>query len=366
MNTTTAPTVTNHTTMSVENSTASDEPFLQSNLSTAPGLVPAIVSSYEWMPNLSFTLACLLLALGLFGNVLTLTITSRSADRWKPYNMLIMLLAAADTLSMLTRIISLLGSLQMNLISFSNYVFCQLVSGTSLMVRYSSTVIIEIICIERFLVIVFPLRARGLVTTRNTAITATACLLVTLASAIVVTVYSYGCRRESTANRSTDEKSYALYVGLAKQIITVLFQFIPIVVLLSLTPVMVIKLFRQNAIRRHLTDTESNIGHFRISVLLLAVVIAYIILEIVPTIVILSFAANDIAILGNNSTFGSQFFKMVLHPLAHMLNCSTNFIIYNAVNADFRRKTLIMLGLSRCTDQKCQKESIQLTNVSSE
>ena len=293
MDATTASIVANHTTMMVENSTASDERFLHSNLSTAPSHVTAIVISYEWMSNLSFILSCYLLALGLFGNVITLIVTSRAADRSKSYSMLIMLLAAADTLSMLTRIISLLGPLQMNLISFNNYVFCQLLIGASLMMTHSSTVIVVMICVERFLVIVFPLRVRRLLTTRNTAITATACLLVTLASAIVVTVYSDGCRQESAANRSTDAQSYALYVGQAKQISTVLFQFIPIVMLLSLTPVMVIILFRQHAIRRRITFTESNTGHFGISMLLLAVVIAYIILEIVPTIVILSFAAND-------------------------------------------------------------------------
>ena len=366
MNTTDVSILTNLTTMVFEISSVINETFLNSSLSRAPGSARTISSSHGWMLNLSFGLSCFFLAFGLFGNIITLIIIARSANRSKPYNILIMLLATADTTSMLSRMLNSLGPIQMNLITITNYVTCLILDLTATMGRYTSTVTVEVICIERFLVILFPLKSKRWLTTKNACISVAACLLSTMVSSIVFTVYSDDCRRDSTRNRST--ASGSTEVAQLRLVSVALYQYIPMAVLLSLTPVMIFKLFKQHTIRRRLTKTESKTGHFQISVLLMAIVIAYTVLEVVPNLVLFALAASGIAIHGRNASLTTMFFKLVLQPVGHMMNYSTNFIFYNTFNADFRHKTLILLGCSRRRDQtvkKDQNESNPANNVSS-
>ena len=335
--------------MGFENSTVIDEPFLNSILSRAPGSVRAITSSYGWMRNLSFGLSCFFLAFGLFGNIITLIITSRSANRSKPYSILILLLATADTMSMIIQILNSLGPILINLITITNYVTCLILNFAKLMTKYTSTVTVEMICIERFLVIFFPLKSKRFLTTRSTVISVAACLLATMTSAIVFTVYPDDCRRDSTRNRSTANGSTE--VAQTRLVGAALYQYIPMVVLLILTPAMMFKLFKQHAKRRRLTNTESKKGHFQISMQLMAVVIAYITLMVISNIVLIAFAESGIAIHGRNASSYAQFFRMVLQPVGHMINYSTNFIFYNAFNADFRQKTISLLCCLRQREQ---------------
>ena len=335
----------NFSTVGFENSTAITGSFMNNRLSRASGRVPSITSSNDWMRTLSFGLSCVFMIFGLFGNILTLIITSKSANRSKPYSILIMLLATTDTAAMLTRILNLLGPIQMNLISITNQVACVILDFVTALTKYTSTVAVELICIERFLVIFFPLKARRFLTSRNTVISVAACLLATLVSTSVFTVYSNDCRRDVTKSRSTASRSTE--VAHARLASVILNQHVPMVVLLGITPLMVVKLIKQHAMRRRLTKTESKTGHFQTSVLLVSIVIAFIILTVIPNLVLLAFAANGIAIRGRNESFAVRFFKTVLNPVGQMANYSINFIFYNAFNADFRRKTLILLGCSR-------------------
>ena len=342
------------TTVGFENSTAIEESLLNFNLSRASGRIPSIGSSYEWMRTLSFGLSCFFMVFGLFGNILTLIITSKSANRSKPYSILIILLATTDTAAMLTRILNLLGPIQMNLISITNQVACLILDFLTAFTKYTSTVAVELICIERFLVIFFPLKARRFLTLRNTVIAVAACLLATLVSTSVFTVYSNDCRRDLTKSRST--ASGSTDVAHARLVSVILYQHVPVVVLLGLTPLMVVKLTKQHAVRRRLTKTESKTGHFQTSVLLVSIVIAFIILAVIPNLVLMALAARGIAIRGRNESFAALFFKMVLNPVGQMANYSINFIFYNAFNADFRRKTIILLGCSRPNGEQAVRQ----------
>ena len=372
MNTTDISDLSNFTSTSLENSTAFDfttvdfqnstaivETPPNSNLSRASGRIPSITSSYEWMRTLSFGMSCFFMIFGLFGNILTLIISSRSANRSKPYSILIMMLATTDTAAMLTRILNLLGPVQMKLIAFTNQVACIILVFATALTKHTSTVAVELICIERFIVIFFPLKARRFLTSRNTRITIAACVLVTLVSTSVFTVYSIKCRRDVPASGSTE-------VALARRASVILNQHVPMAIFLCLTPLMVVKLIQQHAVRRRLTKTESKTGHYQTSVLLVSIVVAFFILAVIPNLVLLALEASGIATRGRNEAFVVSFFK-ILMPVGQMANYSINFIFYNAFNADFRRKTIILLGCSRPDGEQAvrHKESGPTDDISS-
>ena len=105
----------------------------------------------------------------------------------------------------------------------------------------------------------------------------------------------------------------------------------------------IVKLYKQRSIRHQLTNQERNMGHFYTSVKLIAVVVVHITLVGLPVVV-----ARALGITGINLTNTSQAGKIVLSSitLAVLVNHSTNFLLYNIFDAEFRRKALSLFGVT--------------------
>ena len=127
----------------------------------------------------------------------------------------------------------------------------------------------------------------------------------------------------------------------------------PLLILLILTPMTVVKLFKQNAIRRHLTSQELNNGTFQISVKLTAVAITHCILYVMPFAIAITHDFND-------TTPDSNVLSWITLPL--LLHHSLNFLLYNIFDTEFRSRVSNLLGL-RENNTRCNR-NIEMMSMS--
>ena len=129
-------------------------------------------------------------------------------------------------------------------------------------------------------------------------------------------------------------------------VMPVLFIFAPMLIILSLTPLTIVKLYRQHTIRRGLTSQELSTGPHRTSVLLTAVVVVFILLSVIPQ---LAFAAVSVGGTNLSTSTGPwvTFARTSLSVMAQV-NYSTNIVLYTWFNAEFRQNLFSMLGCSCC------------------
>ena len=94
-------------------------------------------------------------------------------------------------------------------------------------------------------------------------------------------------------------------------------------------------------IRDHLTRIEQEIGHFRVSVKLTAVVVAFVLLVALPVAIHLTVGMTGTQLIDWSQSFLSWLM------LAMILNHSANFVLYNIFDRRFRRKALRLVRLTK-------------------
>lgn len=144
----------------------------------------------SWFHYPAFGLSVLLLALGLFGNCSTLIIIKRSNSSSKAHNVIIMVLAAADTLSLIISFIKrphifdiFSPEFQINLVSSA--FTCRLFSTIFMAAVSFSNLLVVIVCIERFIVIWLPLKSRYILSKFRVTVCIAVAALVTFAFSLM-------------------------------------------------------------------------------------------------------------------------------------------------------------------------------------
>ena len=310
-----------------------------------------------WLSYTVATSACLFLLVGLFGNGMTLTVTLKSETRFKPHNILIMSLAVADTLSLLTNTFNIRAFGELSLIDLTalkaaSPFTCKLFNATYRMSLITSTLMIMLICIERFIVVWFPLKSRHFLTKRLTIVSVASCVMATVVIAAVPSVvYSNfidgTCYFNYDVNGDGETDITQLMPLLLVQI--VLFVITPMLIMLILTPLTIFKLHRQQAIRRSLTSQEPSTGPYRTSVLLTTVVVVYLSLVGIPHLLY-----TGMTMMGYKFATSAESWGVIVRlwfVSFAQANYSTNFILYTMVNKEFRQNFLCMLGCLCCRYQ---------------
>ena len=340
--------VTFHATSGIDNSTAfGDGNFFMQNLSH-PSAPESMVHD-PWMSYFIASLACFFLLVGLLGNGLTLVVTLKSETRFKSNNILIMSLAVADTLSLLTNTFNIrafgeISPIDMTALKSANNFTCKLSNATYRMSLFNSSLMIMLICIERFIVVWFPMKSRHFLTKRLTFLSVATCIASTF---VIVAIPSalYGGTKNGVCyfdfDVNGDGESDTIQSTPLLLIIVVLFVISPIVIILSLTPMTIVKLYRQQAIRRGLTKQELRTGTYRTSVLLTATVVVYLTLAGIPYLVFSAISASGTNVSASSASTGSWGFSIILQT-----NYSTNFVLYTLFNEEFRQNLFNMLGIS--------------------
>ena len=343
---------------SVVNSTTTDDSLLLPNASEPEG--PSLYLNTSWTAYFLFSLACLFLAVGLFGNIFTLIVTIKSKGSSKSHNILIISLAVMDTLALVTSAInqpSFTEVMRLYIGAMSG-VFCRVFMAIYKIVSFNATLVIVLISIERFIVVWFPLKSQQLLTTKKIIISIVICSLVSFLLQIFPAVFSnteaLKCVAQVNLAANVDEKQ-PLVLGIPSYLfIRVILAALPGIILLIFTPLTIGKLLHRHVIRRHLTVQESNTGTFRISVLLMTVVVMFLLLYIAPNIIMVALFAGRITV-HKGSLLECVFI------LSHV-NHSTNFILYAVFLKEFRGKLIAFLS---CACIKHIHETTVASNTSS-
>ena len=340
-----------HATSGTDNSTPfGNGNLVMQNLSHSPA--PEIVVYGPWLSYLIVTLACFFLLVGLFGNGMTLVVTLKLETRSKPHNILIMSLAVADTLSLLTNTFNIkafgdISPIDMTALKALNNFTCKLFNATYRTSLLNSTLMIMLICIERFIVVWFPLKSRLFLTKRLTLMSIAACTLATLVIVALPSALYDGVRNGVCYfdfDVDGDGVGDTMKSTPLLSIIVVLFVILPMLIILSLTPLTIVKLYRQQAIRRGLTKQERKTGPYRTSVLLTAVVVVYLTLAGIPHLVFSAISARGTNVATSTGSWG-VIVRMCFIVIVQA-NYSTNFVLYTVINAEFRQNLFSMLGMS--------------------
>ena len=317
-----------------------------------------------------FGLTCFLTLLGLFGNSLILAVMIKIRDQaLKPHDILISALALFDGLALPMSTIShpsvyaVLGT-DIRAITTAG---CKLFLGLQLSLTICSYTVIVLICVERFIVVWWPLRARYLLT-RRLVIRAlcTSVIVICLVYITMPVLYSevvdgkcdpnIGGTVYSTCDPNIGGTVYStcdpniggtVYSTVLNEIpdttvylgILVSHLGLYLAVLFILTPIIIVKLYKAKQIRQQLTTPEQNIGHFKTTVKLASVLVSFIVLAAIPGALFAAIGRSGVEITDESQSLISWLI------LARLLQRATNFLLYNTFDSKFRADVLSLFHI---------------------
>lgn len=277
--------------------------------------------------------------IGVSGNLITIVIMKSRHFSLKPSSYLLICLAISDTVLLLMQpfnkafFIDIIGQD----VRAINDVICKLYFVIRRTSKVTSSWFVVGLCIERFIAVWFPLRAKFVVTKR---VVLTGILAVCLIVLAFTGSFSYSSKvvagicqpdvYDRTDAAEVDRFGAMLKAG------SCLYSIIPMVILITLTPLIVAKMVQQNQKRLVMAGPAINKvkDDGRVTAMLIGVVIAYVIL--VLPITILHNAAYELkisAFASNNEDF--NLFKEI-SQLLEQLNHTLNFFLYVMTSYRFR------------------------------
>jgi hypothetical protein len=288
-----------------------------------------------------------LFVLGIVGNILTILTVSQVQFQQMTSRFILLALAASDSLLLLTNpfnqqfMPAILG-LDVRTLSSEG---CKLFFVMYRVGKMSSSWFIVLVDIERFVAILFPLKVKRLIT-KTTILIAIAIIYVLMFTISGVWTISTGivngtCRADVVnADTLSVHKSF-LIVG------ATCYSIAPMAILLTLTPLIVLNLYRSQRMRHNLQ--LQNIARtakdtYRVTVMLVGIVITYIIcVTPITLLLILTFWTNE-------PIYGSTKIEYIIFSgvasTFEQINHSSNFFVYVLCCRQFRQGFLHMV---RCT-----------------
>ena len=298
----------------------------------------------SYMTYVLFCLVCIVTVLGLFGNTLTLAVIRRlNTSQLKGHDILISALAVFDGIAQIPLALTHLyvhAVIGRDIRAFTT-VGCKIFMCIWQLAMVCSYSVVLLICVERFVAVWYPLKAKVMISRKYV----TRCLLSSVMVMVVVytppaILYSEIEDGICIPNLGGEVHSSVLNTQPNTQVyVTIMMAHMVsyLATLLTLTPMIIGKLYKQRIVRRQLTAADQG-NDFRVSVKLIAVVVAFLLLVVVPFGVSFIFG-----LVGTNTIDAGQTILSVL-LLTIQLNHTINFLIYNVVDAEFRRNALRILG----------------------
>ena len=196
------------------------------------------------------------------------------------------------------------------------------------------------ICIERFIVVWLPFKAKS-ISNRRTALIAVLSVTLSILTfdgiwTITSDIINGVCIPSVTTDSTRDLSAGFVIAG------TAIFNIIPTCVLLIFTPLTALKLFRQQSFRREISLSPGNEDAVRITRMLVSIMCAYILL-VTPISI-----AHSVAFFSGDSIFESTNPRFIVFrefaQILEQLNYCVNFFLYVTFNITFRRSFYSMLG----------------------
>ena len=285
-----------------------------------------------------FSINCVLFIIGIFGNVSIISVVMRSHNRSSSYNVLVLILAISDMLSLTTNSVNQQTLLKVVDIDFRALtdIGCKTIVSLQRTTSIMSISIIVLIAIERFIVVVFPLKAKVIlsrkVTIRSLCICGVLVLLFGIGPSFLISPVNEGrCSLNSNFMQNRSGTIFAYSISIV----------VPFLVVLALTSIIIYKLYKQNAKRANLTSNKTlRSGQVRKTIMLTSVIVVYVILVGIPTTLFLVFQLNS----SQNDITTRDLIERACSLTCMQVNYSINFLVYGLSNVDFRQRLLSMLG----------------------
>ena len=291
-----------------------------------------------------FGITCCFTVLGLCGNSLILASMFKFRGKSKGHGALITSLSVCDSVALISTafiqpcVHSVFG---MDIRAITT-IGCKVSRAVLFPAMFSSSAIVVLICLERFLAVWFPLKTRSLLSEKNIFRAILVCVT-PIVLIYVATSVLYCEIKDGVCHPNFDGSEYSTV--LKKMPNTTFYSTMTgfilvttILILSILTPLTIVKLYKQMVIRRQLTTSELKDTHFQTSVKLIAVVLAHATLLGLPGMVTIAFSM--IGITPDDDTLSGL-------TLPTLLNHSINFLLYNIFDADFRRNVSTLFGLTK-------------------
>ena len=303
----------------------------------------------------------LFLVIGLFGNLMTIaTMASKQFSNLTSRYILIAL-AISDTTLILTQpfnkiwIINLLGT---DIRSALSNVGCKIFFHIFRTSKMTSSWLVVLVCFERFVAVVFPLKAKLII---NKRIIFVAIALDYLVIGIYNAVWTFSsgivdglCKPDLP---SIEHKIFVI-VGCT------IYSFIPSAILIVFTPQIMYTILKQVRIRRRFTSKQpatpsSSTSRreedmIRASIMVVCVMIAYVILVLPITIIHVYSAQIGVSAFDVNS-LGFFIFREVAQVL-EQINYAINFFFYIMCSGRFRERVFEILHISRCFNTEVSRQ----------
>ena len=309
-----------------------------------------------WVTYTLFGLTCCFVVLGLCGNGLILVSMLKFRRRSHGHGVLIATLAICDSIALISSALPqpcVHDVFGMDIRALSTIV-CKLSWAILFPAMFGSSATVVLICIERFLFVRFPLQSKKVMSPSN--ILKAVCICMSLIVVVCATMPVLYCEiKDGVCHPNFEGSEYSTVLKMVPntKVYIAAIGFVTVTSMLILcifTPLTIVKLYQQMAMRRKLTAKEQSTRHFETSVKLIAVVIAHITLLGLPVIISIAFGFFGIVPGGNTVS---------ALALAILLNHSINFLLYNIFDSEFRGNMMALFGIT----VKDRKEETPLDNT---
>ena len=286
-----------------------------------------------------FSLSAALLILGLFGNITTLLIMQKKPFKSTCHGVYMSALAVYDSFCLVQLAFRKKSSLLVigaDLI-YLNAVICKSLQFLFDAAKVGSSGLIVLICIERFVAVWLPIKAKVLLSFR-TAVISVCCVSML---AIIVGVLASLCSgvEKGSCSSGAENKSLAPWV---LPVISTIHSIIPSLVLVILTPLTIAKLCHVRTKRSTLGNTSNDDPTIRNAAMLITVIVVYFACVTVPSIVFIIIGSSR----GKRSTPAPWMF-VVFESLMTIdqVNYAVNFCLYGLTSSEFKQALKNMFRL---------------------
>lgn len=305
------------------------------------------------------------LIIGVFGNTMAImTVSSRSfADLTSRY--ILTALACSDTTLILMQPFNKM--FVQELFGFdaraSSPGGCKFFFWLFRTAKMTSSWLIVILCFERFVAVVFPLKAKIII--NRTSILA----LIACDYAVIGTYNSFWtfssiiqngvCKPDVVFPDTKRKYRNFLLAGLS------LYSFIPMLIMIIITPVIVTKLLqKKRKMQKNLrSETKQSSKEIRASIVLIVIVVAFIVLVLPVSMVFIFAAWQNVSAFDTNTM--DFFIYREISQILELLNYSINFFLYIMCSETFRQRALYLLRRPFWTKNKVGPTTTASETVSS-
>ena len=316
----------------------------------------------EKMNTAQYFVCPTLLVFGITGNLLTILTVSQSQFQQMTSRFILFALAVSDSLLLLTnpfnqQFMRELWGRDVRTLSSEG---CKLFFVIYRVGKMSSSWFIVLVAIERFVAILFPLKVKRLITKTTVAIAIIIIFSVMFTISglwtISTGIANESCRADVVSPEVLEIHKTFLIVG------ATCYSIAPMIILLTLTPLVVLNLYRSQRIRQDLqlhNIARTAKDTSRVTVMLVGIVITYIIcVTPITLLLILTFWTNE-------PIYGSQKIEYIIFSgvasTFEQLNHSSNFFVYVLCCRQFRQGFLRMI---RCTERNVSLTGNTVVNIS--